>query len=75
MYSSGKSGLVGVFSAFALNDYVRGNHFSEVVHNEFGKDLLNDVLRLFAVKIKETERVLKMAKRGFDSPTQGVKLL
>ena len=42
--------LVNILSAFFLNDYVRGNQFTEVVHGKSGKDLLGDILHLFALK-------------------------
>ena len=51
MYSGRKVGLISVFSAFVLNDYMESNHFSKIVHQQSGKNLLGDVLHLFALKL------------------------
>ena len=40
--------FVRVFSVGLLNDYVRGNQFGKVVHDQSGKDLLGNVLHFFA---------------------------
>ena len=50
MYVCGKVCLVNRFPAFFLNDYVRGNQFTEVVHCKSGKNLLGNVLHLFALE-------------------------
>ena len=50
MYGSGKVCPVNILSAFVLNDYVRGNQFTEVVHGKSGKNLLGNVLHLFTLK-------------------------
>ena len=50
MYSSGKVCLVNILSALFLNDYVRGNQFTEVVHGKSGKNLLGNVLHLFTLE-------------------------
>ena len=68
MYSCGKVCLVNILSAFFLNDYVRGNQFTEVVHGKSGKDLLDDVLHLFALKQAQPNGVLQMAERSFNAP-------
>ena len=44
LYSNREIRFVGVFSVGLLNDYVRGNQFSKVVHDQSGKDLLGNVL-------------------------------
>ena len=51
-----------------MNDYVRGNQFREVVHSKCGKDLLEDVIRLFCMEMDEADRVFELAKGGFDTP-------
>ena len=51
VYGSGEVGLVGIYVAAFLNDYVRGNQFREIVHDEPGKNLLTDVLHLFCVEM------------------------
>ena len=50
LYSNREIRLVRVFSVGLLNDYVRGNQFSKVVHDQPGKDLLDNVLHFFAWK-------------------------
>ena len=47
LYSNREIRLVRVFSVGLLNDYVRGNQFSKVVHDQSGKNLLGNVLHLF----------------------------
>ena len=57
MYGCGKVCLVNILSAFILNDYVRGNQFTEDVHGESGKDLLGDVLHFFALEQTQTHNI------------------
>lgn len=47
LYSNRKIRFVRVFSVGILNDYMRGNQFRKVVHDQSGKDLLGNVLHLF----------------------------
>ena len=75
MYGDGKVGSVSVFSVEVLNDYVRGNQFRKVVHGESGKDLLEDVLRLFCMKMEQANGILQLPERGFNTPTHGIKIL
>ena len=58
MYSNRKIGFARVFSVGLLNDYVRGNQFSKVVHDQSGKYLLGNVLHLFCVKMEQSYRIL-----------------
>ena len=51
MYCGSEVNSVRMLSVFLLNDYVRGNQFGKVVHSEFSKDLLENILRFFRVKI------------------------
>ena len=74
MYSSGKVGFISIFSVFILNDSVSGNQFSKVVHDETGKDLLEDVLHLFCVKTEQAKGVLQFTERGFNTPAHGIEL-
>ena len=74
MYSGGKVGLVSVFSVFFLNDRVRGDQFSEVVHDETGKDFLEDVLHLFRVKGEQSKSIFELAERGLNTPAHGIEL-
>ena len=75
MYGCGKVCLVNILSAFILNGYVRGNQFTEVVHCKSGKDLLGNVLHLFALKQAQTNGVFELAERGFNTPAQMVEAL
>ena len=50
LYSNRDIDFARVFSVALLNDYVRGNQFSEVVHDQSGKYLQGNVLHLFCVK-------------------------
>ena len=75
MYSNRKVGFVGMLSVLFLNDYVRGNQFRKVVHSKSGKNLLENVLRLFCVKMKQADGVLQFSEGGFNAPAQGVKPL
>ena len=52
LYSKRKICFVRVFSVGFLNDYVRGNQFRKVVHDQSGKNLLGNVLHLFCVKME-----------------------
>ena len=74
MYSCGKVCLVNILSAFVLNDYVRGNQFTEVVHGESGKYLLGDVLHLFTLKQAQTNGVFQLPEGCFNSPAQTVEV-
>ena len=51
MYSGSEVNSVGMLSVFPLNDYVRGNQFGKIVHSQSCKDLLENILRFFRVKI------------------------
>ena len=58
LYSNGEICFARVFSVELLNDYVRGNQFRKVVHNQPGKNLLGNVLHLFRVKMEQSYRIL-----------------
>ena len=75
MYSCGKVCLVNILSAFFLNDYVRGNQFTEVVHSKSGKDLLGNVLHLFALEQAQTNGVFELAEGSFNPPAQMIEVL
>ena len=74
MYGCGKVCLVNILSAFFLNDYVRGNQFTEVVHGESGKDLLGDVLHLFTLKQAQANGIFELTERSFNAPAQTVEI-
>ena len=75
MYSCGKVCLVNILSAFFLNDYVRSNQFTEVVHGESGKDLLGDVLHLFALEQAQANGIFELTERSFNAPAQMIEVL
>ena len=75
MYSCGKVCLVNILSAFFLNDYVRGNQFTEVVHSESGKNLLGNVLHLFALEQAQANGVFELAEGSFNPPAQMIEVL
>lgn len=47
MDGDGKVDLVEVFCVKPGNDYVEGNHFTEVIHDDSCEDFLNNVLHFF----------------------------
>ena len=72
LYSNREICFARVFSVELLNDYVRGNQFSEVVHDQSGKDLLGNVLHLFCVKVEQADSIFEFAERGFNAPTHTI---
>ena len=60
-----------LFSRF-LNDYVRGNQFTEIVHGKSGIYLLSDVLHLFALEQTQTNGIFQLTEGSFDAPAQMV---
>ena len=74
LYCNRKICFVRVFSVGLLNDYVRGNQFRKVVHDQSGKDLLGNILHLFCVKMEQANRVLQRSKRGLDAPSSTIKV-
>ena len=73
LYSNREICFARVFSVKLLNDYVRGNQFRKVVHDQSGKDLLSNVLHLFCVKMKQSDSIFEFAERCFNSPAFAVK--
>ena len=65
LYSNRKIRFVRVFSVGLLNDYMRGNQFRKVVHDQSGKDLLGNVLHLFCVKMEQSYRVFLFPEGKF----------
>ena len=74
MYSCGKVCLVSILSAFILNDYVRGNQFTEVVHGKSGKNLLGNVLHLFTLKQAQANGVFQLSEGRFNTPAQMIEM-
>ena len=74
MYSCGKVCLVNILSAFFLNDYVRGNQFTEVVHGKSGKNLLGNVLHLFTLKQAQANGVFQLSEGRFNTPAQMIEM-
>ena len=53
MYCDREVCFISILGVGFLDDYVRGNQLSKVVHDESGKDLLVYVLHLFCVKVEQ----------------------
>ena len=75
LYSDSEIGFERVFSVAFLDEYVRGNQFREVVHDESGKKLLDNVLHLFCVEMEQANSVLQRTERSLDAPAHSVKAL
>ena len=75
MYSCGKVCLVNMLFSRFLNDYVRGNQFTEIVHGKSGIYLLSDVLHLFTLKQAQTNGVFELAEGSFNPPAQMIEVL
>ena len=74
VYGGREIDLVGIFSAFLVNDYGLGNQFIEVVHGKAGKDFLVNELHLFCVEMLETDGVFQFTERSFNPPAHGIEL-
>ena len=74
MYGSGEVGFVDIFIAALLNDYVRGNQFGEIVHNEPGEDFLKDVLHLFCMKVQKAHGVFEGTEGSFNAPAHSIEV-
>ena len=68
LYCNRKIGFTRVFSVCFLNDYVRGDQFGKVVHDESGKNFLAYVLHLFCVKMQQSNGVFQFPKCRFNTP-------
>ena len=68
MYSRGEVDRIGKLRIAFLNDYMRGNQLGKVVHGEFCKDFLVDVLHLFCVEVDEPKGVFELTEGSFNSP-------
>ena len=72
MYSSREIGFIGIFSVFLLNENLRGDQFGEVVHDQTGKDFLENVLHFFCVEMQQANSILQIPKRGFYPPAHRI---
>ena len=54
MYGNREVCFIGILTVGFLDDYVRGNQLSKVVHDQSGKDFLVYVLHLFCVEMEQT---------------------
>ncbi|MNI55886.1 hypothetical protein D3C73_1108630 [compost metagenome] len=61
--------LVLVLFIQLRNDYVRGNHFSEIVHDHSCENLLDDGLLFLCVKTRQPDGVFQCPERGFNAPS------
>ena len=74
MHGCGKVCLVNMLFSRFLNDYMRGNQFTEIVHGKSGIYLLSDVLHLFTLKQAQTNGVFELTERSFNAPAQTVEI-
>ena len=72
MDGNGEVCHIGILSGFTVSDYLGRNQFSKVVHDEAGKDLLVDVLRLLCVEMEEADGIFQLTKRGFNAPSHSI---
>ena len=72
MDSGSKVCPIGIFIVGFMEDYGRGNQFSEVVHDKPGKNFLVNVLHLFCVKMQQANCVFELPERGFNAPAHGI---
>ena len=72
MDSGSKVCPIGIFIVGFMEDYGRGNQFSEVVHDKPGKDFLVNVLHFFCVKMQQANCVFEFPERGFNTPAHGI---
>ena len=68
MYCDREVCFISILGVGFLDDYVRGNQLSKVVHDESGKDLLVYVLHLFCVEMQQTDRVFQFPEGCFNAP-------
>ena len=71
MDSGGKVDLRRMLTV-SQNDHTGGDAGREVVHNKPGKDFLHDVIRLFCVKMKETNGIFELTEGSFNAPAHGI---
>jgi hypothetical protein len=67
-----KIDLINVFSMRHRNDYVRGNHFCKVIHDDSCENFLNDELSLFCMEMNKPDSVFQISERCFDTPAHGI---
>lgn len=72
MCGRGKTDFVFIKPVPFLDDYVRGNQFREVVHDKTSKDFLKDVVHLFCVEMKQSDRIFQISERGLDAPAHSI---
>jgi len=53
---------------------MRGNPFTEVVHDQSCKNLLGNMIRLFALELTQTDRILQVTETGFNAPAHMIQL-
>ena len=74
IYSGSKIDLIGKFGIRLRNDYMRGNHFRKVIHNQFCENLLKNVISLFRVEIVKGNGILEFSKRSLNASSHTIKL-
>ena len=71
MDSGGKVDVSGI-QAVSLNDDTGSDAGREVVHDKPGKDFLEDVIRLFCVKMEEANGIFELTEGSFNAPAHGI---
>ena len=71
----GKVELAGMLTEALPDDYVRGNHHGEIVHNQLCVDFLSDEVRSFRMEMKEANRVLQFPEGCLDTPAEAIDFL
>ena len=60
--------FICMLSLLFSNDYVRGNHFREVIHNQMCIDFLMDAHHLFWMKVQHSDSIFQVSEWCFYSP-------
>ena len=60
--------FICMLSLFFSNDYMRGNQFRKVIHNQMCIDFLMDAHHLFWVKVQHSDGIFQVSEWGFYSP-------
>ena len=74
MCCNGKVCSVSIFPVVLLGDYVRGNQLRKIVHSKSCKYLLENVFRLFCVKMEKSNGVFQLSERSFNAPSHSIEL-
>ena len=71
MDGGGEVDLQGI-QAVSLDKHTGRDAGREVVHDKPGKDFLEDVIRLFCVKMEEANGIFELTEGSFNAPAHGI---